>query len=227
MRTASRIALIAAAASHLLAACAARMPPPADIGSMNFADTRPAALRVTVTGRTTPVLHDGTTGRLVLTRDGAPEPIGLDFENGALAIYDLPPDRYSIAMIGPLACSGLEFTVDADAVGVALGSIEANIFRSDPASALLSGQAASGAEIASTAAEVQAAPEAIGSQPVAIAQTALCHTNGASDGQTALNGDEKGQIAVALIVIGTLVAAGFFIAALSGLSGLRAGGSVP
>jgi hypothetical protein len=194
---------------------------------MNFADTRPAALRVTVTGRTAPVLHDGTTGRLVVARDGAPEPIGLDFENGALAVYQLPPGDYSIAMIGPLTCSGLEFTIDADAGGVALGSIEANIFRADPHSALISGQAATGAEIASTAAEVQAAPGAIGSQPVAIAQSALCHTNGATTGQTALTGDETGQLVVALIVIGALVATGFGIAAISGLSGLTAGPVYP
>ena len=125
MRTASRIASVAAAASHLLAACATQPPPPVDIGSMNFIDTRPAALQVTVTGRTAPVLHDGTTGRLVVTRDGAPEPIGLDFVNGALAVFDLPPGQYNIAMIGPLACSGLAFAIDADAGGVALGSIEA------------------------------------------------------------------------------------------------------
>ena len=46
MRTASRIALVAAAASHLLAACATQPVPPADIGTMDFADTRPAAILV-------------------------------------------------------------------------------------------------------------------------------------------------------------------------------------
>ena len=165
------------------------------------------------------MLQEGTTGRLVVTRDGAPEPIGLDFENGALAIYDLPPGQYSIAMIGPLTCSGLGFAIDAEAGGVALGSIEANVFRSDPASALLSGQAATGAEIAGVAGESQAESGAIGSHPVVIEQSALCHSGGASTGQTTLTGDQTGDVIVALIVIGAIVATGFAIAAIASLEG--------
>ena len=173
------------------------------------------------------MLQEGTSGRLVVTRDGAPEPIGLDFENGALAVYDLPPGHYSIAMIGPLNCSGLAFAIEAEAGGVALGSIEANIFRSDPASALLSGQAATGAEIASVAGLSRAESGAIGAQPVVIEQSALCHTGGTSQGQTALTGEQTGDLAVALIVIGTIVAGGLLIGAISGLSGLSLAGAHP
>ena len=74
MRTVLRITLLATVLTHLLAACGGgyvyKPPTPTNIELAQFTDTRPTALRITVTGKTEPVLQTGTKGWLVLERDG-------------------------------------------------------------------------------------------------------------------------------------------------------------
>ncbi len=187
---------------------------------MSFADTQPVALRVTVAGKAEPVLQSGTTGRLVLTRDGASEAIGIEFQSGGLGVYELPPGDYSIAMIGPLVCTGLEFEIAPGSGGVALGSLMAKVIENDNYDvALMSGTSATDGELAGIAQGLKAAPETIVSQPVYIPNSALCHQDRLGEGQTALTDEEAVQIATGLTVIGALV---YIVVAAVAIAGFRA-----
>ncbi len=96
----------------------------------------------------------------------------------------LPPGRYSIARIGPLACRGLSFEVDPSAGARALGSLRAEIITTDYHVALLSGRAATGTEIAALAARTGAAPGAIDARPLVIPEAAPCFISLAGPGAT-------------------------------------------
>ncbi|MEE8455363.1 MAG: hypothetical protein V3R90_11540, partial [Limibaculum sp.] len=170
----SRTIILAALFPLILAACADAPPVPT---ASEPARLQLVAFRLAVTGETGPVLETGTTGRIEVLREGADEVIGLDFENGELAIHELPPGRYSIARIGPLACRGLSFEVDPSAEVRALGSLRAEIIVTDYYVALLSGQAATGAEIAGLAERTGAAPGAIDARPLVIPEAAPCFVN--------------------------------------------------
>jgi hypothetical protein len=169
---------IAAMALLLLAACATQ-PDPAQPPRLT-----PTALHLTVTGDTAPVLGTGTTGQIELTRDGAAEPVSLEFENGALAVTDLQPGQYNITRIGQLTCRGLTFEVDPSARVRALGTLRAKIITTDYYVALMSGRAASEAEIAGLAEHVQAAPETIDPRPITVTETAPCYLSTGGPGTT-------------------------------------------
>ena len=143
-----RTIVLAALLPFILAACAEAPPvPPAS----EPARLQPVAFRLTVTGKTGTVLKTGATGRIEVLREGADEAIGLDFENGELAVHELPPGHYSIARIGPLLCRGLTFEVDPWTQARALGSLRAEIIATDYYVALLSLAPATGTEIAALA----------------------------------------------------------------------------
>ena len=181
MRPAPRFLALIALLPLLLAACAAEDAAPTEIRP---AQIQPIAFRLTVTGKTGPVLGTGATGRIGVLREGADEAIGLDFENGELAVHELPPGHYSIASIGPLACRGLSFEVDPSAQARALGSLRAEIIATDYYVALMSLAPATGAEIAALAERTGAAPGAIDARPLVIPEAAPCFINRAGPDAT-------------------------------------------
>lgn len=167
----------------LLAACATQpdtsQPP----------QLTPTALHLTVTGDTAPVLGTGSTGQIELARKGAPEPVGVEFENGALAVVELQPGQYNITRIGQLTCRGLTFEIDPPendqaASARALGSLRAKIITTDYYVALMSRRAATKAEVAELAEHVQAAPGTIDARPIAMAETAPCFLGTGGPGTT-------------------------------------------
>ena len=179
MGSASRIVAVAVLLALLLAACAAGRTALPETGQI-----QPVAFRLTVTGKTGAVLETGATGRIEVLRAGADEAAGLDFENGEMAVHDLPPGRYAIARIGPLICRGLTFEVDPSANARALGSLRAEIIATDYHVALLSGQAATGTEIAGLAERAGAAPGAIDARPLVIPEAAPCFVGRGGPGTT-------------------------------------------
>ncbi len=181
MRPAPRILALIALLPLLLAACATGDTAPTEIRP---AEVQPVAFRLTVTGKTGPVLGTDTTGRIEVLREGADEVIGLDFENGELTVHELPPGHYSIARIGPLACRGLFFEVDPSAGARALGSLRAEIITTDYHVALLSLAPATGIEIDALAERTGAAPGAIDARPLVIPEAAPCFINRAGPGST-------------------------------------------
>ncbi len=171
MKFAPRFLALLALLPLLLAACATEDAAPAEIRP---AQIQPVAFRLTVTGKTGAVLETGATGRIEVLREGADEAIGLDFENGELAVHELPPGHYSIARIGPLICRGLTFEVDPWTQARALGSLRAEIIATDYYVALMSLTPATGAEIAALAERTGAAPGAIDARPLVIPEVAPC-----------------------------------------------------
>ena len=181
MKFAPRFFALLALLPLLLAACAAEDAAPAEIRP---APPQPTAFRLTVTGATGPLLGTGTTGRIEFLRDGADEAIGVEFENGALAVEGLEPGLYSIARIGPLICRGLTFEVDPSASARALGSLRAEIIKTDYYVALMSLAPATGAEIEELAERTGAAPGTIDTRPLQAAEAAPCFVNRAGPGAT-------------------------------------------
>jgi hypothetical protein len=171
MKFTPRILALIALLPLLLAACAAEDTAPPETQTARI---QPIAFRLTVTGKTEPVLGTGATGRIEVLRKGADEVIGLEFENGALTVHELPPGSYSIARIGPLICRGLAFEVDPSARARALGSLRAEIIMTDYYVALMSLAPATGTEIAGLAERTGAAPGAIDARPLVIPEGAPC-----------------------------------------------------
>ncbi len=208
----SRTIILAALFPLILAACADAPPVPT---ASEPARLQLVAFRLAVTGETGPVLETGTTGRIEVLREGADEVIGLDFENGELAIHELPPGRYSIARIGPLACRGLSFEVDSSAEARALGSLRAEIIATDYLVALISLEPATGTEIATLAERMGAAPGAIDARPLVIPEAAPCFINRAGPNATwqDLPLGEKIMLGIAIAAFcAAAVAAGGFCA---------------
>lgn len=177
-----RIAGLMALLALLVAACTAG---PADTQP---AGPVPTAIRLTITGDTGPVLKTSGAGRIELLRDGAAEPVVIEFENGALAIHDLTPGKYSIASLGPLTCRGLTFEVIDQPGGApgarALGSLHAKIVTTDYYVALMSRKPATGAEIADLAERTQSAPEAIDARVIDQTEAAPCFMGRGGPGTT-------------------------------------------
>ena len=171
MKFAPRILALIALLPLLLAACAAEDTAPPETQT---AQIQPVAFRLTVTGKTGAVLETGASGRIEVRREGADEAIGLDFENGELAVHELPPGHYSIARIGPLLCRGLSFDLDPSAEARALGSLRAEIIATDYYVALMSLAPATGTEIAALAERTGAASGAIDARPLVIPEAAPC-----------------------------------------------------
>ncbi len=181
MKFAPRILALTALLPLLLAACAAEDTAPPETQT---AQIQPVAFRLTVTGKTGAVLETGASGRIEVLREGADEAIDLDFENGELAVHELPPGRYNIARIGPLICRGLSFEVDASAEARAFGSLRAKIIATDYYVALMSLEPATGTEIAGLAERVGAAPGAVDARPLVIPEAAPCFINRAGPNAT-------------------------------------------
>jgi hypothetical protein len=212
MRPALRILALIAFLPLLLGACAAE---DAALPEAQPAQILPVAFRLTVTGKTGPVLGTGTTGRIEVLREGADEAIGLDFENGELAVRELPPDRYNIARIGPLICRGLTFEVDPWTQARALGSLRAEIIATDYYVALLSLAPATGTEIAALAERTGAAPGAVDARPLVIPEAAPCFISRAGPDATWHELPLGQKIMLGIVIAGfcaAAVAAGGFCA---------------
>ncbi len=115
MKSAIRPIAMITSAAYLIAACATAPPQPTDLSDMTFTDTRPTALRVTVAGKSGPILWGKNFGKFVIGREGSSDAIGIYFKNGALGVYDLPVGKYSIEMIGALECEGARFETTTEA----------------------------------------------------------------------------------------------------------------
>jgi len=143
----------------------------------------PVAFRLTVSGATGPVLTDGARGEVYLLRKGSKDPIGVGFESGTTVVQPLPPGRYSLAGIGPLACRGLDFEVGPSSPR-ALGTLRAEIVETDYYVALMSGRKASGAELADLARETGVPPAGIDARPLGIPESAPCFVSKSGPGET-------------------------------------------
>jgi len=212
MKFAPRFLALLALLPLFLAACAAEDAAPTE---SQPARLQPVALHLTVTGDTEPVLGTGATGRIEVLREGADEAIGLDFENGELAIRELPPGRYSISKIGPLVCRGLSFEVDPWTQARALGSLRAEIIVTDYYVAFLSLAPATGTEIAALAERTGAAPGTIDTRPLQAAEAAPCFINRAGPSATWRDRPLGEQILFGIAIAGfcaAAVAAGGFCA---------------
>lgn len=143
----------------------------------------PVAFRLTVTGASGPVLPDGARGEVSFLRKGAKEPLAVAFESGSTVVHPLPPGRYSLAGIGPLACRGLDFEVG-PASPRALGTLNAKIIETDYYVALMSGRKATGTELADLARETGTAAEGIDARPLGIPESAPCFVSKSGPGQT-------------------------------------------
>lgn len=168
MRAALRMLARLVLGPLLLAACAAAETAPPEAG----AGPVPVALRLTLAGDTAPVLDADGAGAIELTRDGADEPLSLAFENGALAVHELPSGRYEIARLGPLYCKGLDFEVAA--APRYLGSLEAELVRSRYHVALMSRPVAAQADLATLAERAGTSTQAVDARPLEISEIAPC-----------------------------------------------------
>lgn len=199
MNTAQRIAALMALLPLLVAGCAtapSEAPP---------AQPVPTALQLTITGAVEPILDTDGRGRVALLSEGTAEPISMEFENGTLAVQDLPPGQYSITNLGPLTCRGLTFAVDQSPR--ALGALQAEIVTTDYYVALMSQKPAAAAEIAELAERLQAAPEAIDARPIVLSETAPCFMGRGGPGTTWRERPLGEQIMFGVLIAGFCAAA--------------------
>jgi hypothetical protein len=144
----------------------------------------PTSIQLTFTGDTVPVLGSGGTGQIELHREGAGEPVLLEFQNGVAEIHNLPPGKYSVEKIGVLTCRAMTFDIDPSARARALGSIEARIITTDYYVALVSRHPATQAELAGFAAQVQTPLDGIDARPISVAEKAPCFLGTGGQGTT-------------------------------------------
>jgi hypothetical protein len=168
VRTAARMAPVLL----LLAACATAGPEPDS--ALAPGEPRAAALRLSVTGATA-VLDTTAPISVELVRAGAEEPVTLAFTDGDLAMHELPPGRYAVTRIGGLSCTGLDFELAPGAAPRALGTLRAEIIRTDYDVALVSGSPATPADLAQLGGTAE-------SDPLAVHRQALCHSSRDGDG---------------------------------------------
>jgi len=166
----------------LLAACSdgGDGAPPAGAGAPA---ATPTAFRLTVTGTTGKVLDAGGAGQVSFLRKGAKEPVAVGFQNGALAVRDLAPGRYSLVGLGPLNCRGLDFDVGPSGARD-LGTLRAEIVSTQYYVALMSGRAATGGELTQLGQATGTPPGAIDARPLGIAESAPCFVSRAGPAAT-------------------------------------------
>ena len=145
----------------LLGACATapEQPEPAE-----EAAPRAVALRLELTGKAEAVAPGGGAIPVAVARGGF-EPVLLDFQDRALSVHDLPPGRYEIAAIGPLSCTGLGFEIAPGSGPVSLGTLRAQVLRTDYDVALLKAAPPGPADLAGGAEAAQ----------LYVDRQALCH----------------------------------------------------
>lgn len=144
----------------------------------------PTALHLTISGATEPVLNADGSGQIGLVREGAAEPIAVQFQNGGVTTTDLGPGRYSIATLGPLTCRGLTFDIEPRSSARALGSLKAEIITTEYYVALMSRKPATSTEIAELAGRTNAAPDRIDATPVSQTEAAPCFMGRGGPGTT-------------------------------------------
>ena len=157
------------ALSLLLAACAAmeeRATAPAEAGPVSV------GFRIDLTGATGPILAEDGTAALELEGGGAEEPLSLGFRNGRLAVHELTPGRYEVTQLGPLQCRGLAFEVGARPRY--LGTLRANVIRTDYHVALMKPAVATPADVVALAERADVGPEAVDARPLAVTEPAPC-----------------------------------------------------
>lgn len=144
----------------------------------------PTSIQLTFTGNVLPVLSTEGKGLIELNRDGADEPVLLEFQNGEPVLGELAPGNYSVGKIGELECRGMTFDVDASADARALGSLQAKIITTDYYVALMSRRAATNDELAELAAVTDTAVEDIDARPITVAERAPCFVSTSGPGET-------------------------------------------
>ena len=138
------------------------------------ATPRAVALQLSLTGKAEAVAPGGGAIPVAVARAGF-EPVLLDFQDRALSVHDLPPGRYEIAAIGPLSCTGLGFEIAPGSGPVSLGTLQAQILRTDYDVALLSHAAPEAAELAELGGGAEAGR-------LTLDRYALCHAPRDFDG---------------------------------------------
>jgi hypothetical protein len=188
---------VAALAGLILSACVTTTTEPQPVATET--ELRPTALRLNLTGKSEAVFGAVTAIPVLLTRDGTEEPVATELTPGGLTRMELPPGDYSISRIGPMACYGIGFTVAPGAEPRALGTLQAEILRTQYDIALLDGSPASTADLAELGAGAQAAP-------LYIDRNALCHVGRNGPG-TEFRDLSPAEQVMAAILFGGLCAA--------------------
>lgn len=132
----------------------------------------PVGFRIALTGATGPILAEDGSGALELEAPGADEPLSLGFENGSLAVHGLAPGRYEVARLGPLQCRGLTFEVGTRPRYV--GTLRAEVVRTDYFVALMQPAVADPADVAALAGRADVGAEAVDARPLAVTEAAPC-----------------------------------------------------
>lgn len=205
----------------LLAACATAPAPGASSDSASgdktaASDDTPSlvGLRLTLTGKTAPVLDANGAGEITLLREGGEAPVPVPFTNGGLAEAELAPGRYRLAGIGPLLCRGLEFEVG-PAAARALGMVRADIVETEYYVALMSVAPAGETDLGALAARAGTEPAGVDARPLDQSEAAPCFVNKAGPAMTWQEVPLHQRFMLALLMAGICagsVAAGGFCA---------------
>lgn len=143
-------------------------PAPPETAAVETVQLRPVALRLNLTGKAPAVFGGATAIPVLLARTGTQEPVAAEFTPGALTRLELPPGDYAVSRIGPMACSGIGFTLTPGAEPRALGVLDAEILQTEYDIALIGAGPASAADLAELGSGAQSAP-------LFIDRKALCH----------------------------------------------------
>lgn len=152
-----------------LAACAAAGQGPGERDDAVAPAPVPVALRLVITGAAEPVFAPDRPIPVALSRGGAEAPATLEVRAGALSVAQLPPGRYAVTRIGPLACAGIGFDLGPGPAPQALGTLRAEVLRTEYDVALISAAPATPADLAVLGGGAEAAP-------LTVHRQALCHS---------------------------------------------------
>jgi len=138
-------------------------------------ELRPAGLRLNLTGKAEAVFGTATAIPVELTRAGEEEPIATEFTPGALTRLDLAPGDYAVTRIGPMSCTGVEFTLTPGSEPRGLGALNAEIMQTEYDLALVSAGPAGATDLAALGPGAQSAP-------LFVDRRALCHAGRGGSG---------------------------------------------
>jgi len=191
-------ALVWGLAPLALAACAASGPGSDDRAAPEAATPTPAALRLVIAGDADPVFALDQPIPVELNRDGADAPVTLEVRAGSLSVARLPPGHYAVTRIGPLACAGIGF--DLGPGPQALGTLRAEVLRTEYDVALISAVPATPADLAELGADAADAP-------LTVHRQALCHSGRGGTGTQFRDLSPAEQIMAGILFAGFCAAA--------------------
>lgn len=173
----------------------------------------PTVIDLGVFGAVGPVIGEDGTGQLHLKRADGGEPVTVPFQNASPSEFALAPGDYRITQIGELRCQGIAFSVGGDARLRALGTIRAEIVKSQYYVALIAGHPAKPDEIAALAEARSLDTAKIDARPISVTRHAPCSVHRLGPGQSWRDRPLGERIALGFAVAGfcaiALAAGGF------------------